>query len=556
MKGEMGLAVNHMEKIKNEKDGLDAIRDIYRYAGEGSESIPADEFDRFKWYGLYQQRPKDGHFMIRVNIPGGHYSSQQMKTMAAIARDYGRGFGDITTRQTYEFHWLTIHDVPNTLKRLNLAGLSTTGAGGDIMRNITGCPVAGRDRREIFDAQPDITRVSEYFLGNRKYSNLPRKFKLSICACGINCCFPQINCASFVGVCYPNGPHNPHDLPGPPDFHGPCGIDQEGYNLYLGGGLSREPRLTRPMDIFVRRDQVLETAVAVAEIFRDYGYRETRSRARLKFLVDDWGTERFREEIAKRLSFIPYPAARPLSLPSSSSSSSPYKPADGHHDHLGVFPQKESGLNYIGITVPKGRTSAEQMAALADIADAYGSGRMANTCHQNLIILDVPDGKLPAAISQIHSIGLTTEELSVKGDCVVCIGKEFCNLALTQTKSLMGEIISFLEQNLTWDQHININMNGCPNSCGHHLTADIGLQGTSARIGGITSESFDFFVCAGTGDGAMFSRRVSRKLAPDRVAAAIASLIRAYQATRQSGQTFRSWCSERSDEEIAGLLKG
>ena len=194
------MTVNHMEKVKSEKDGLDAIRDIYRYAREGSESIPADEFDRFKWYGLYQQRPKVGHFMIRVNIPGGHYSSLQMRTLAAIARDYGRGFADITTRQTYEFHWLTIQDVPDILERLKLVGLSTIGAGGDIMRNITGCPVAGRDQREIFDAQPDIRRINEHFLGNREYSNLPRKFKLSISACGINCCFPQINCASFVGA--------------------------------------------------------------------------------------------------------------------------------------------------------------------------------------------------------------------------------------------------------------------------------------------------------------------------------------------------------------------
>ncbi|MEW6378652.1 MAG: nitrite/sulfite reductase [bacterium] len=518
-------AVNRMEIIKREKDGLKAIDDLYRCAKEGFESITADDFARFRWYGVYQQRPKTGHFMLRVNVPGGHYSSQQMRVLATISREYGRGFSDITTRQAYEFHWLSIQDIPDILERLQVAGLSTIGAGGDTLRNVTGCPVAGRDRREVFNARLDAQLVSGYFRGHRDYSNLPRKFKLSISACGINCCLAQINCIAFVGV-----------------PHGPGNFDRQGYNLYLGGGLSRSPHLARPVDIFVSRDQVLEVAVAVAEIFRDYGHREDRSRSRLKFMMDDWGLERFREEIARRISFIPPPA-------------SPHQLAECGHDHLGVFQQKEPGRSFIGIPIPVGRISAKQMLALADIADRYGSSHLANTCYQNLVIPDVLESHLPEAIDDIRAAGLTVEELSVSGDCVVCIGREFCNLAITETKTLMKRIIAFLEENLTWDQHIRIHMNGCPNACGHHQTADIGLLGTTARGGQERIEAYDFFVCGHLGEDAAFARKIASGIAADKLPQVIASLVRAYQTTRRhKGQTFRSWCSERRDGEIASLL--
>ncbi|MGA1875001.1 MAG: nitrite/sulfite reductase [bacterium] len=513
-----------MEEIKKEKNGFDVLPDIYRYAREGFVAIEPDDLQRLKWYGLYQQRPKDGYFMMRVIIPGGHYNSVQMRTLAAIGRDYARGFGDITTRQTFGFHWLTIQDMPDIFRRLAAVGLSTVGGGGDVMRNITGCPVAGHDTREAFDAQPDIIKVWNYLRGHRAFSNLPRKMKVSVSACGISCCFPQIHCLSWVGV-----------------PHGPSGMPQEGYNLYLGGGLAGEPHLAQPVDIFVTRDQVLEATVAIMETYRQYGNRQQRSRARLKFLMDDWGPEKFRKEIASRLSFDPYQA-------------SPHKLDANSRDHLGIFPQREAHLNYIGIAIPAGRITSERMLDLAGVADIYGSGHLVNTHQQNLVILDVPNAHVPPAVSKLKTIGLSTDELSVEADCVACIGKEFCNRAITETKGLMKKTIDYLKEELTWDSHIKIFMSGCQNACGHHHIADIGLQGTSARVGREILECYDFLVGGKLGREAAFSRKIAPKIPAEVVPAALASMVRSFQTTRKHHQTFHSWSGERSDQELAGFL--
>ncbi len=516
---------NKVEDIKKAKDGLDVIRDIYRYAEAGFDAISEDDFDLFKWYGLYQQKPKNGHFMMRVKIPGGQYTSEQLRVLAGISRDFGRSLSDVTTRQAYQFHWLTIADVPEIFERLHAVNLTTIGACGDIMRNVTGCPVAGCDTHEIFDAHPDVLRVTKHFLGNKEYSNLPRKFKLSVSACSINCVFPQINCLTFVGV-----------------PHGPEGVPQEGYNVYVGGGLSTSPRYALPVDIFVTREQLLDAAIAVTEIYRDHGGRDRRTRARLKFLMDDWGPEKFREEIAKRVPFEPYHA-------------SPHKLRDEHLDHMGVFPQKQKGLNYIGVTVPIGRLSAGQMVGLADIADKYGEGRLANTIQQNVILFDVPDDDLDQAVSDIRGLGLLVENLSPATDCVTCTGNEFCNLAVTETKRKLTEIISYLDQNVTWDRHIKINVNGCPNSCGQHHIADIGLQGATTRINGETVECYDFHVGGGLGEMPTFVRKVARRIGHDEISLAIANIVRAYQKQRMNGESFRDWCNAKADDEISALLE-
>lgn len=518
------MPVNHVEDLKREKDGLDVLDDIYRYAKDGFDAITDDDFDRFKWYGLYQQKPRNGHFMMRIKIIGGQYSSKQMRTLAGICRDYARGFGDITTRQAFQFHWLTIQDVPDIFARLHAAGLTSIGACGDVTRAVTGCPVAGLDADEIFDAHPEVVQVSDYFLGNKEYSNLPRKFKISISGCSINCMYPQINCVAFVGV-----------------PHGPAGVDHEGYNLYVGGGLSTSPHFAKPVNIFATREQVLPIAIAVTEIFRDRGGRDRRTRSRLKFLMDDWGPEKFREEIASRVPFDPYPA-------------SGHALRDQHMDHHGVHSQKEPGLNFIGVTVPTGRITADQMMAIAEIADRYGKGRIGNTIHQNLVLTDISDQHVPAAVDEVRALGFSVEELAVKTDCVVCTGNEFCNLAVTETKQQMRETMEFLERNVNWDRHIKINMNGCPNSCGQHWIADIGLQGASTKIGDETVECYDFHVGGGLGEDASFVRKIARRIGQDDVKVAIANLVKAYQATREEDQSFRAWCNSQPDEELAALL--
>lgn len=519
------MPVNKMEDIKKNKDGLDVIHDMLRYANEGFDAIDPNDMDLFKWYGVYQQKPKDGHFMMRIKVPGGHYTSAQLRQLAKIGHDFARGFGDITTRQAFQFHWLTIQDIPEIFRRLKEVGMSTAGACGDIMRNITGCPLAGIDREEVFNAQPEVLQIEKHFLENREYSNLPRKYKPSIGACAINCYFPQINCFSLVGV-----------------PHGPAGWEEEGYNVYVGGGLSTSPHFAKGVDIFIPRDKALQMAIAVTEIFRDNGGRERRTRARLKFLMDDWGPEKFREEIQKHFPDFELPRASGHTL------------RDAHHDHLGIHPQKQEGLNYIGVTVTTGRITASQMAAVADIADNYGSGRLANTISQNFVVLDIPDAKVEQAAAELRALGFTIDPVSVRSDCVVCTGKEFCNLAVTETKGLMMETIQFLEREVNWDRRIRVHMTGCPNNCGQAVIADIGMQGAAAKVNGETVDAYDFYVGGGLGEDPSFVRKIARRISTDEVKVGIANLVRAYQAERSNGQTFRQWSEQFSDEELAGKL--
>ena len=516
---------NPIEDLKKRKDGLDVLADIYRYAREGYESIDPDDFNLFKWYGLYEQKPRGGgHFMLRIKVHGGHYTAAQMREVGRLANQYARGFGDITTRQAFQLHWLRIEDVPDIFSRLERVGLTTVGACGDIMRNITNCPVAGCDRQEIFDTQPDVLRVSRHFLGNRDYSNLPRKYKVSISACAVNCTFPQINCVAFVGV-----------------PHGPQGVEEEGYNIYIGGGLSTAPHFAKPVNIFATREQVLDYAVAITEIYRDHGGRDRRTRARLKFLMDDWGPEKFREEIAARVPFEPYPASgHPL--------------RDAHHDHLGIHPQKQDGKCYIGVTVKIGRITGDQMLGAADIAERYGSGRLANTISQNFIVFDIPEERVEEAAGELRALGFDIGETTVKSDCVVCTGKEFCNLAVTETKGLMSEVISYLEQNVRWDRRIRVHMTGCPNNCGQQVISDIGLQGASTRIEGQEVECYDFHVGGGLGEDASFVRKIARRIAAEDVKLGVANIVRAYQQGRSNGESFRDWTRRHSDEELAQML--
>lgn len=516
---------NPVEDLKAAKDGLEVLNDIHRYARDGYQAIEPDDFTRFKWYGLYEQKPKGGgYFMMRMKIHGGHYTAAQLREIGRITNQYARGFGDITTRQTFQLHWLRIEDVPDIFERLEKIGISTSGACGDITRNVTNCPVSGHDPGEIFDAQPDVERVARYFLDNKDYSNLPRKYKLAISACGANCVFPQINCVAFVGV-----------------PHGPEGVAEEGYNIYVGGGLSTAPRFARPVNIFSTREQVLPYAIAITEIYRDHGARDRRTRARLKFLMDDWGPERFREEIAARVPFTPHPASgHPL--------------REAHHDHLGVFRQKQPGLSYIGVTVPIGRITGDQMLAVADISERYGSGRLANTISQNFVVFDIPDASVQQASDELRALGFDIGAASATSDCVVCTGREFCNLAVTETKGLMSEMISYLEENVQWDRRVRIHMTGCPNNCGQQVISDIGLQGASTKIDGREVECYDFAVGGGLGEDAGFVRRIARRIGAEDVKAGVANLILAYQGTRSNGQSFRQWTAERSEEELATIL--
>ena len=361
-----------IEHIKARKDGLDVLADIYRYAELGFDAIEPDDLALFRWYGVYTQRAAesaasgdpgpseqtDGLFMLRVKFPGGIVSSEQLRAVGSLAERYGRGMGDITTRQNIQLHNLAIEDMPIVLDELNAVGLSFTQACGDVWRNVVGCPLAGVDGHELIDTRPLVADLERAFVGHREFSNLPRKFKVSVSACVHHCAQHEINDIGLVAV----------------DKDGVIG-----YDVWVGGGLGASAKMGRRLDVFARPEQAVEVCRAITELYRDEGKRTKRTRARIKFLVDEWGVERLRDEVERKLG---YELERSVA---------PTAPIDPHRDHLGVHPQAQPGLYYVGGTTLRGRFTADQMIGVAGIAERYGSGELRCTNRQNIIVVDVPD---------------------------------------------------------------------------------------------------------------------------------------------------------------------
>ncbi|HEY3414401.1 MAG TPA: nitrite/sulfite reductase [Armatimonadota bacterium] len=516
--------MNKVEQIKQEKDGLDVWEDIFRYAEQGFDAITEDDLTRLRWYGIYQQRPNNGHFMLRVRIPGGVLTSAQAAELAALARDRGRGFCDITTRQDIQFHWLTIADMAEVLPRLAGVGLTTKEACGDVTRNITGCPLHGVNADEIIDPTPLIERIGARILNDDAFSNLPRKFKICISGCPAQCAKPEINDLGLLAVKHPE-----------------TGV--VGYNVTVGGGLSTQPRFARNLDAWVTEDQAVDLAVAVTEIFRDDGYRVSRHRARLKYLVDDWGPEEFRARLQ-------------VKLPFTLSAGVPMEWEDTYEDHIGIRPQSQRGLFSLGITVLVGRISAEQLAAASDVAGRFGQGRLRTTLGQNLIVLDVAGEDVAEASRVLADAGLTVGAGPVERGAVTCTGIEFCNLAVVETKERMREIVSFVGANAAVDSPFRMQMNGCPNSCGQHHIADIGFQGGRVKIDGQVHECFDISVGGGLGNDRAFTHTIRRKVLAEDAKTVVANLMNAYTERRETGESFKAFIRRNTDEDLAAYLGG
>lgn len=526
------MAKADVEAIKKAKDGLDVWDDVLRYASTGFHSIEPDDFPRMRWYGIYQQQPNVGHFMLRVKIPGGDLSSEQMRAVAEVARDYGNDIADITTRQNFQFHWLTIENLPLAIARLEAAGLTTSGACGDITRNICGCPVAGIDPNEVYDARPIIAEVTRFFLGNKDFSDLPRKYKMSFSGCAIHCNQPEINDVGIQAVKRTNGE----------------GIEEVGFHIRVGGGLSTQPHLAQQLDMFVRPEQVLPVCRAVTEIFRDEGYRKRRNHARLKFLVADWGVEKFRAEVIARLGWTPEPAV-PHSEPVGAV----------QQDHLGIHAQKQDDKHWIGTSVITGRLTTEQLFAAADIADRFCEGNLRTTNQQNYLFPNIATERLEEAKAALREAGFHWDVSEFHRGAVSCTGNEFCNLAITETKARLREIVAHLEANLLWDEPIRMHLNGCPNSCGQHHIGDIGLQGCLARLNdGTQVEAYDVCLGGRLGADAKFVRPISRKVPADKVKFALENLLRQFKSTRTTEpdktETFGQWVDRHSNEELGEAL--
>ena len=526
--------LNAAERFKKDDDGLNVRQRILtRYAHLGFDSIdPLDLRGRFRWWGLYtQRRPgigggktgaledaeiEDAFFMMRVRIPGGQLTAEQLRTVAGIAKEYGRDLADITDRQNVQFHWIRIEDVPEIWDRLEGVGLSSLQACGDVPRNILGCPVAGIDAGEIIDASAALRATEAVAAGNPEFTNLPRKYKTTISGCTAQCTAHEINDVSFIGVTGPDG--------------------TPGFDLWVGGGLSTNPMLAQRLGVFVAADRVPEVWSGVTGLFRDYGYRRLRSRARLKFLVADWGAERFREVLEKEYLGGALPDGP-----------EPPAPPAGARDHVGVHAQRD-GLYYLGVAPNVGRTSGTQLWQVADLAEAYGSGKVRTTTTQKLLVLDVPGDQTAELAEELAARDLEVQPSVFRRGTMACTGIEFCKLAIVETKQRAVDLYAELDRRLPgFDTPISINVNGCPNSCARFQIADIGLKGSIVDGG----EGFQVHLGGSLGNDPAFGRKLrGLKVTADGLADYVERILRNYLADRADGEQFATW-ARRADE---GLL--
>lgn len=513
--------LNKVELTKLEKDGLDVIETIINtYSKQGYDSIEASDFDRFKWAGVYQQRPKEGYFMMRVRIPGGILTSEQARVLAGIARDYGRDLVDVTTRQAIQFHWLTVESLADIFERLGAVGLSSFEACGDCPRTIMGNPLAGIDPHEVIDTRPIVKELEQFFLLNRDFSNLPRKYKMSISANVYNAAHAQINDLAFTPAKKTIG-----------------GEEVIGFHVWVGGGLSAKPYLAQQLDVFVRPEEVVKVAAGVTTLFRDYGYRYKRTHARLKFLVADWGAERFKEELLKLTGEL---ETRGEDLLKGWNAGYFY----------GIHEQRQKGFYYAGLSVPIGRMNADELLELARLADEYGDGTIGTCNTQNVLIRNIPAEKVEAFRAEPIVVNrFKLEPNTFVGYAVSCTGIEYCNLAIVETKERMRALAEYLDATVPLDTPLRIHMVGCPNSCGQRQIADIGLQGALVKTPEGMVDAFDVHV-GGTLEDPRFNQKLKARITADKLGPFLAQLITAYKNERLEGEPYWRYVERVGIEEI------
>ncbi|WP_229051206.1 nitrite/sulfite reductase [Aeromicrobium sp. Leaf350] len=529
--------LNANEQSKKDDNPLNVRARIENiYAHRGFESIdPSDLRGRFRWWGLYTQRKAgiDGgktatlepeeldadRFMLRVRIDGGQLNLEQLRTVAEISTEFAQDTADLTDRQNVQYHWIDVRDVPTIWERLESVGLSTQEACGDCPRVILGSPVAGVSNDEIIDARPAIDAIESRYIGDRAFSNLPRKFKSAISGHPGHDVVPQINDIAFIGAIHPE--------------HG------AGFDVWVGGGLSTNPMLAQRLGAWVPIDEVPAVWEGIVSIFRDYGYRRLRARARLKFLVADWGIEKFREVLETE-----YLERTLIDLEAPEVPTTPV-------DHVGVHPQND-GKFYVGVASAVGRISGTLLSQVADIVEAHGSQRVATTPMQKLVVLDVEEDQVESLVADLAAIGLHARPSAWRQNTMACTGIEYCKLAIVETKQRGIDLVGELEQRVPdLDTPITININGCPNSCARIQTADIGLKGQLVLDeNGDQVEGFQVHLGGALGLQAGFGRKIrAHKVTGAQLPDYVERLTRGYLDQRNDDESFAQWVA-RADEEV------
>jgi sulfite reductase (ferredoxin) len=534
-----------VERLKREKNPWEAFEEIKAFAREGRDSVlPEWASLYFKWWGIYTQGDGVGalggqggegkatrFFMLRIRIPNGLLRSDQLRALATIAERHARSSADLTVRQNMQLHWLTIEALPEAIEQLAAVGLTPKSACGDVVRNITGCPLAGVAADEICDASPLVLEAAQLLSGNSDFYNLPRKFKISITGCPVWCSYPEINDIGLTAVeRFQNGRR------------------ERGFSLRVGGGLSADPHLSLRLNAFVYWEQALPVVRTIVEVFRDQEcLRESRDRARLKHLFTQhgWTAEQFLEELNDRLGFELEPAVEEV------------PPSDVYRDHVGIYPQKQPGLFFVGASVLRGRITAQQMRVAADLADRFANGELRTTNMQNLLIVNVPRSNTGILARELDQVGLRVAASPFWRGAIACTGTEFCKLAVTETKGFARWLVEELEERVPgFDQQLKLHVAGCPNSCGQHWIADIGLEGKKVKRENELIDAYYFCLGGAVGEHQRLARPIGFRCAAQEVPAAIERLLRAYLANRTEEENLRAYFSRFTDEELRAQLAG
>jgi len=509
---------NSVERIKRDRPPLGIREELPALIAAGYEAMPEEDIVRLQWWGLYHDKPKIGTFMLRVKIPSGILTPAKLRAIGEVSNRYGRGDAELTTRQCIQLHWLELAELPNVFADLEAAGITSAGGCGDTVRNITGCPVSGIAADELFDSTPVVDAATAEFYGNPAWANLPRKHKYSIASCADRCNAPEINCVSLVGAIHEG---------------------REGYAVQVGGGLSSVPRIARDLGVFVAKEEANEILGAVTSVWsEDLKYRMSRVKARLKFMVDDIGAEGMLERVETKLGRT----LERYDLP----------PVGAHPSaHIGVHPQKD-GRRYIGLPVPLGLSSGDQLIAVADLVESFG-GDIRLTRQQNLIVTGVAD--VDATLAALTAVGLSLETNEVWANSIACTGEPHCNFSVGETKERLRELLEHLEAVFGDDiAELRLHLDGCPHACAQHWVGDLGFQATTGKdVDGNRIGAYDIFVRGSLGPAPQVGASLFRRVASEELEAAVEGLIRGWLEERRDGETFTEFQRRSSDDELGAF---
>ena len=525
------LKRNSIERHKREKFPLDIINEIPDMAARGYEAVPEEDIVFLSWWGLMHDKPKVGTFMVRVKVNGGRALPHQLVALGDISQRHGKNYGELTTRQGFQLHWVRLGELPEVLGLIEQAGLTTAGGEGDTVRNVTSCPVAGVDRDELFDVGPLVAEVAKFFSGNREYSDLPRKHKYTISACPAQCNAPEVHDVALVGVLKEGRP---------------------GFAVRVGGGLSATPRLSRDMGVFVPAEPaqgVIEVLRAVTDVWQhDLRYRVSRVKARIKFMADDYGPDGVRALVEERLGHRLENGQAPV--------------PDREDDHLGVHPQAQPGVVYLGVPVTMGWVRGEQLVALGELLGSFG-GEARFTRSQNFIVTGVPEGRAARLVGQLEGIGFEPRKSKLYARSVACTDHRFCNYSVSETKGKLKDILPELERRFGAEAvaDLRVHIDGCPHACAHHWVADIGLQGTTATdpATGARLQAYNLRLRGRLGRDAAIGSPILRRIPTDQITEVLCRLVGSFlgaKAGHEGAYSFADFLAGRDDDELRAICAG